>query len=69
MKGNDLNEIDHGPFTRSERAGLRRVLQDDHYKRRRNARLRTWLLALGTVVSFIVPAVTVWRDVLGRLWK
>lgn len=69
MKGTDLDEIDHSPLKPSERARLRRMLQDDHYARRFKTAVKVWVITLGTVGSFVVAAMTVWREILIRMWK
>jgi hypothetical protein len=71
----DLNEIDTRPLTPSERAHFRRMLphldrivQDEHYKQRRKTTVRVWLTTLVTFGSIVVAAVTLWRDVIAKVW-
>jgi len=67
----DDNEVDinTGPLTLSELIKLRRMINDDIYRRRVKKMVKVWLYTLGTVASMTAGGFTAWKEFATRFWK
>lgn len=69
MADDDATDRDGEPLKPFELKYLRRMMEDDIYRRRVKTTVKVWVYTLGTVAAAVTASLTIWKELVARFWK
>ncbi len=69
---NDIDgkeEINKGPLSASEIANIRHIINDYFYRRRIKKMVKAWIYTIGIVTSVMISSMTIFKEMVSRLYK
>lgn len=62
-------EVRTGPLSKAEILNVRHIINDYFYRKRIRRMLKVWVYTIGTVATTTIGIMTVWKELISRLWK